>query len=387
MSKFWVPFWVLCLGISLSLNLYFWWQLKSINTTVEVNAARQTQSPNSKNKINSPADALPEVYQQSGEQQNHSLANNSDKNSQYQKAIYWIKQQLAAGELVEAKEAIQAYLRHQPQNIDYLLLEGQLIAKTAPIDEVLAHYYGLLDFPLETEEKAKVLALITELTSSNISKLKAIRSWDVLATFLEPLWQFDPTRRSIIVALAEAYAYQNQEFLMENVLASLQQGDLDAARIRQILAQQTSPIKTSTPLQENEPIVNDYERNIKLRALGDHYTTPIMIGRSTHELMLDTGATTTVLTSEAFDRISRRTSWEYVGTYKINTAGGLFDAPVYQLKQVFFAGFRLDNVAIVVLPMPDFSYADGLLGMNILRQFDFKIDQQNDRLLLNRNDS
>ncbi|MFA3789750.1 TIGR02281 family clan AA aspartic protease [Aliiglaciecola sp. SL4] len=387
MSKFGLSIILLCLGISISLNVLFWFQLQSVVTTDQSNNVGQQLAQGSANENNAGSFPLYNAQQRTAEQSEFELSPPSDESSQYQKAIYWIKQQLAAGELPEAKEAIQAYLRNHPQNIDYLLLEGQLIAKTAPISEVLAHYYGLLDLPLQTEEKAKVLALITELTNSNIDKLKTIRSWDVLATFLEPLWQFDPTRRSIIVALAEAYAYQNQEFLMENVLASLQQGDLDAARIRQILGQQTSVIKTSTPIQENGPIATDYERNIKLRALGDHYTTPVMIGRSTHELMLDTGATTTVLTAEAFDRISRRTSWEYVGTYKINTAGGLFDAPVYQLKQLFFAGFRLDNVAIVVLPMPDFSYADGLLGMNILRQFDFKIDQQNDTLLLNRTGS
>ncbi|MBU2879954.1 retropepsin-like aspartic protease family protein [Aliiglaciecola lipolytica] len=387
MSKYWAIFGLLCLGISVSLNVFFWHQLTSAESTANTNNRPQKQQPFSANNRNASSDPLLVSGSGTAEQQPLDQTINTNKNSQYQKAIYWIKQQLAAGELVDAKEAIQAYLRNQPQNIDYLLLEGQLIAKTASTSEVLAHYYGLLDLPLETEQKAQVLALITDLTNTNINKLKGIRSWDVLATFLEPLWQFDPTRRSIIVALAEAYAYQNQEFLMENVLASLQQGDLDAARIRQILGQQTTVINHSDPIQEKDPLAEDYERNIKLRSLGDHYTTPIMIGRSTHELMLDTGATTTVLTSEAFDKISRRTSWEYVGTYKINTAGGLFDAPVYQIKQVFFAGFRLDNVAVVVLPMPEFSYADGLLGMNILRQFDFKIDQQNDLLLLNRTSS
>ncbi|GAC13451.1 retropepsin-like aspartic protease family protein [Aliiglaciecola lipolytica] len=378
MAKYIAIFVSACLLASVLLNLFFWQQLTRLNSST---------SSVSNSDVNLPQLTSPETQYTNTTKQNKPEtfeAPSEEDNQRYQKAIYWIKQQIAAGELVDAKDAIQAFLRNEPQNIDYLLLEGQLIAKTAPISEVLAHYYSLLDLPLETEQKAQILGLINELTNTNINKLKAIRSWDVLATFLEPLWQFDPTRRSIIVSLAEAYAYQNQEFLMENVLASLQQGDMDAARIRQILKQQGTSTASTEPIEKDEPQPVDYERSVKLRPLGDHYTTPVLFGRNKQELMLDTGATTTVLTSEAFANISRRTSWEYVGTYKINTAGGLLDAPVYQLKQVFFAGFRLDDVAVVVLPMPEFDYADGLLGMNILRQFDFKIDQQNDLLLLNR---
>jgi len=174
-----------------------------------------------------------------------------------------------------------------------------------------------------------------------------------------------------------------RSFLMENVLASLPQGDLEGQRIRQVLVAQLSP----TTSQESEDIPVDpaqYERSVSLTSLGDHFIAPIKLGRYQANLMIDTGASTTVITTEKFRTLNRRFAREYIGTFTVNTAGGQVAAPIFQFKQVFIGGFRIDDVAVVVLDMPDFSFADGLLGMNLLRQFDFKIDQKNQQLLLNR---
>jgi clan AA aspartic protease (TIGR02281 family) len=303
--------------------------------------------------------------------------------SPQQQIIFRIKQQIAAGQSDAAQHAIQDLLRAEPDNIEYVLLEAFWIRSTAHISDTLSHHYGLLDLALSTEQRASVLRVIQELTAENIEKLKSIKAWDVLATFLEPLWQFDPNRKAIILSLAEAYARQRQEFLMENVLASLPQGDLDALRVRQVFEQQFLAREPSTePVQEDNS--QTYERSIALVSLGNHFIAPLNVGRYTLNLMIDTGASTTVISQQTFDNMSKRVSSEYVGTYQINTAGGRVNAPIFQLKQVFLAGFRLDNIAVVVLDLPDFTYADGLLGMNLLRQFDFKIDQQQQQLQLNR---
>lgn len=318
----------------------------------------------------------------------HSFTSQSTENiallgTPKQQDMYRIKQQIAAGEFGLAQQAIQDYLRDYPQDIEFLLLEAEWVKAAALIDDVMSHYYGLLDLALTTEQRAHVLLTISELSTENIEKLKAIKAWDVLATFLEPLWQFDPNRKSIILALAESYARQGQEFLMENVLASLPQGDLEGQRIRQLLLAQFSPSDTKQPDAElPDPI--QYERSISLTSLGDHFIAPIKLGRYPANLMIDTGASTTVITAEKFRTLNRRFAREYIGTFTVNTAGGPVSAPIFQFKQVFIGGFRIDDVAVVVLDMPDFSFADGLLGMNLLRQFDFKIDQQNQQLLLNR---
>ncbi|GAB5381637.1 MAG: hypothetical protein Alis3KO_08370 [Aliiglaciecola sp.] len=376
---------VTLLIIALMGSLFFNWQLWSkLKSEQPYQSTTRTESVKGEPNHNALASGnRTAVNQQTEAEQVAELAGHQSSPQMRQKAqaIYAIKQQLAAGETQKARDAILDYLRANPRDIDYLLLEADLVKLTAQTSDVLQHFYGLLDLPLNTEQKAEVLLVITSLTIDNIEKLKSIRSWDVLATFLEPLWQFDPNRRSIIVGLAEAYARQGQEFLMENVLASLPQDDLEVSKIRSMLAN----VKNASEIidiDENQRL--DYERTLDLENFGDHFIAQAFIGRYSLNLMIDTGASTTVITDRTFQQLRRRSDFNYVGTYKINTAGGQVYAPIYQLKQLFIGGFRLDDLAVVVLPMPDFTQANGLLGMNLLRQFDFKIDQQNSQLLLNR---
>lgn len=362
-----VAFLAVCLGLSLSLNVYLWGEnIVAPAAQLEDNkkyAPELLQNTSSTNTIS--------------KGQNLTPMNNDEKSKQ----IFKVRQWIAAAEYDNARDYILDYLREYPKDIDFLLLEAELIGKTNGLNYTLAHLYDLLDLALTTEQRAEVIANITALASENISKLMSIRSWDILETFVEPLWQFDPTRKSFILALAESYAWQNQESLMENVLASLPGDDSDAKRIRSILQ------GTGEASIQDDPIKQDqsyYDRIIKLQRYGDHFITNSLFGRTQVSLMIDTGASTTVITQRAFNQLGRSARHDYIGNFTVNTAGGQVDAPIYRLKQLFLGGFRIEDIAVVVLPMPDFKAADGLLGMNFLRKFDFKIDQTNETLMLKR---
>lgn len=374
---------VFLLSVSMVANVFLWGRVQHTENANNVtSAAELTYTSSDAGKDPDDAVLFKENNSPSGKV---SVVEKSEEQltTQTQRTIFKIKQQIAAGEIASARRAIQDLLRAQPQHTDYLLLEAELIKATANVDEVLAHFYTLLDLPLSTEQRADVLLTITRLTNDNIEKLKSIGAWDVLATFLEPLWQFDPNRKSIILSLAESYARQRQEFLMENVLASLSQDDMEASRIRQIFARQSTPTQMVTSAEQPAD-ASQYERSISLASLGDHFIAPLSVGRTRLNLMIDTGASTTVISRDTFRSLPRNSQFEYIGSFKVNTAGGQVTAPLFQIKQVFLGGFRLDDIAVVVLDMPDFTFADGLLGMNLLRQFDFKIDQQNAELLLSR---
>lgn len=300
--------------------------------------------------------------------------------------IEQIKHWINTGNWDAARVQIQSYLREYPQDTTYLLLEAQLIEQTYPVADSIAHYYTLLDYPLSDTQRTDITTRIMALANDNIGKLKAIQAWDILATFLEPLWQFGPTEKQYILPLAETYARQGRESLMENVLASLPQWDEEAIRIRRMLVTQGKPAESETPADiaaSSAPIA--YERTLSLARKGDHFYANLMIGRDKFSLMLDTGASTTVLAADAFARIRHRVKTEFIGNYRFNTAGGLVEADVYRVPQLFFAGFDLDDVAIAVIANASFGGSDGLLGMNILRQFDFKIDQNDGLLMLNLN--
>lgn len=71
-----------------------------------------------------------------------------------------------------------------------------------------------------------------------------------------------------------------------------------------------------------------------------------------------------------------------MGKFTVNTAGGPVEATMMLLENVTFGPYALQNVAIMVMPPNTLEGTDGLLGMNILRRFDFHLDQRNSALQL-----
>lgn len=365
-------FLVACLGISIALNIYFFTNMsasKQLSNSGPSDIAAQLAAKGSESPVTNETSAL--------QREGNTVGSNGALNKAAQ--IEQIELWLESGQYSVARDVIQRYLQESPQDLEFLMLEAQLIDLTADIAEVLAHYYSLLDVPLEDAQRVWVLQRIESLTGENVRKLRGINAWDILATFLEPLWQFDPTNKSIIVVLAEAYARLESESLMEYVLASLLPDDPDVIRIRALLRDN---YETPVAQQDSVPQEQSFDRGIGLVRRGDHFLVDARMGSKKMRLMIDTGASTTVLTDNAFARLSSSSFSEFVGNYRVNTAGGLITAPIYRIRNLSIADYKVNDIAIVVLPMESFSEADGLLGMNYLREFDFWIDQREAQLFL-----
>ena len=93
-------------------------------------------------------------------------------------------------------------------------------------------------------------------------------------------------------------------------------------------------------------------------------------------LLIDTGASVTAISKQYFDSLSNRYKINYLGRFSIGTAGGSIMAPMYQFQALTINHVTVENLPVVILPMQSIANADGLLGMNFLREFDFKIDQR-----------
>ena len=59
------------------------------------------------------------------------------------------------------------------------------------------------------------------------------------------------------------------------------------------------------------------------------------------------------------------------------------EAQLVKIPKFTFAGYTFNDVSAIVLPEEALPDADGLLGMNVLGEFDFSILPQEDILLLN----
>jgi clan AA aspartic protease (TIGR02281 family) len=288
-------------------------------------------------------------------------------------AKLWFKEK----DLVTLGTFLQSYLKQHPQDMDFLLIEAQLKVETTLLSDAIAHYYDLLRKPMTVAQQSEIELQIGQLSKNTIEQLKRNDSWDILAMFVEPLLQLEPNNRLYILSLAMAYAELFQEGLMENMLASLAFDDPDAQMIRKIMiAQQATPAKeTIEDLNANETIVK-LGRPIPLKQFADQYVVEATLSGNPVALLIDTGASVTAISQQYFDNLNNRYKAKYLGRFSIGTAGGSMLASIYQFQELTIEHVTVQNLPVVILPIKNIANADGLLGMNFLREFDFKIDQR-----------
>ena len=290
---------------------------------------------------------------------------------------------------------VRTFLRQQPDNIEAQLIEAELIARTEPLAIALVHYYSLLDLELDSEQRGNIVQKIEQLFENATEQLRFDRAWDLLAELLEPLVQIAPDERRYLILLAEAYAQQINVVMMENALAGLASDDPAITSIRSILARKLE--REGDANDKDALVTNSAGRSlpetnitrIQLDRLGNQYTVDTGIDGRPVRLMIDTGASTTAITSRVWGRLSQRIASQFIGIFKVNTAAGYIEAPMFKVKRFTLGSLSFDDVSVMVIPSrmmgddPRIS-PQGLLGMNILSNFNFQIDQQSAQLLLSR---
>jgi clan AA aspartic protease (TIGR02281 family) len=268
---------------------------------------------------------------------------------------------------------LQGYLKQYPQDIEFLLIEAKLKVETTLLSDAIAHYYDLLRKPMTVTQQSEIELHIKQLSKSTIQQLKSNYSWDILAVFVEPLLQLEPSNRLYILSLALAYAELFQEGLMENVLASLDFDDPDAQHIRKtILSQQM----ISTNEHDIDETTTHTGLSIPLKQFGDQYVVEAILSGNPVALLIDTGASVTAVSKQYFETLDNRYKTKYLGRFSIGTAGGSIMASMYEFQELSIYHVSVKNLPVVILPMQGIENADGLLGMNFLREIDFKIDQR-----------
>jgi clan AA aspartic protease (TIGR02281 family) len=164
----------------------------------------------------------------------------------------------------------------------------------------------------------------------------------------------------------------------------LQSGDaLDAS---QSLLGAVNDIALEGQIRELQQAIDLYEDvgpqiEVPLKMVGEHYLISVGIAREISvELMIDTGASKTVIKRQhLINKIPELLN--AAKSIEMNTANGRAKGMLVHLKNVGIGPLQLERLEVVLMSLPDFEY-DGLLGMDVLSQFAFKIDQENSTLVL-----
>lgn len=268
-------------------------------------------------------------------------------------------------------------LKQSPFDEHLLLLEAEMIRLTKPLSIALVHLYDLAELPLSVDALEEIGKKIATLYEQAQEQLSRDQQWELLAKLNEPLFQRVPDSRQYALNLARAYAHQRKQTLMEDALAPLPFDDAQAQAIRAI---------AYTEADANDDTFGDTEFNdmkgdttdtrttrVALMRVGDQYRLDAKALNQKAVMILDTGASTTAISSRLYARLGRTRRLTFIGNFNVRTASGTIEAPLVKIPRFYFAGYEFTDVSAIVLPEEVLPDTDGLLGMNILGEFDFYI--------------
>lgn len=137
-------------------------------------------------------------------------------------------------------------------------------------------------------------------------------------------------------------------------------------------------------ISESGALADRFADGLPLTRFGEHYLVEVTLDDGQDlRLLLDTGATRTVLRPRVVANVPG--AQRLPDRVRIGTANGVVSASRYQLPGVTLGPFRIDAPELVVLDLDGLgSGVDGLLGLDLLGRFDYRIDPGRGRLLLAR---
>ena len=173
----------------------------------------------------------------------------------------------------------------------------------------------------------------------------------------------------------EIYAIEQFNQLLDDSLV----GESAAVALNSLTDNTDTPvIVTSSPWEGAD--------SVALQKLGNQYAVNLSDNRQENvRLLLDTGASMTAMSRASFDALNTRGDAVEQEKRVFRTANGLIQGMVFSIPELSLGSHVLENTQIAVIDFEDTDRGiDGLLGMNILGQFRFHIEQETSRLLLRR---
>lgn len=282
-------------------------------------------------------------------------------------AYQWVNQNqysLVSNFLSEALN-VQAY------DHDWLLLKIEWLKKNGEIQQAVMVYQDLIRHAFDLEKEKTWTEQMHIIATQRLLYLKQQQSWSEVIKFCATLLAHDANYVPYTLAISEAYIYQNDAATAINHLDGIRYNEEYQAQINSLYS-----------LIDAE---NNIAHAIALTKINEHFIVDAQINSQQDvALMIDTGASITVISVSYFEQLQNTHSYEKFRDMTINTAGGDEQAFSIKVDQFAIGGYVLNNFEVVVMDLPNFENADGLLGMNFLKNFKFNIDQSNAHLYLER---
>jgi len=267
----------------------------------------------------------------------------------------------------EAITQMLEFIELVPEERDIAFMLLKLYKQERSPKEVISFIIKLIDTATASELDNLHSDLIK--TSQNyIDELKISQNFQTLIAFLEEHIELGVQSSFYIYTLAE-YNVENKKY--KDAIQLLKEIEFDeyyGEKAKNLLE------TINNKLLKNR----EYTDKIPLKKEGDHFTVEVNIDNTPLTLLLDTGATLTMINET---KISSLTLIKENIT--LETAGGDLNAQLQEAKVFSIGNITLKKFQVVSSSFEQ-TNADGLLGMNFFKEFKFKIDQDEKVLYLSK---
>lgn len=257
-----------------------------------------------------------------------------------------------AGAGGRAAQRLDAYLARNPHDVRAHLLDSDLRQMRGNTDAALIPLFEVLAFADVPEHLTEARERLELLVNVRESQLAARGDLSGLIRFLERVSAGDPRFDAHRLRLARWQLRAGRLQAAARTLAETGSVGIEP-QARDDLAAAVALARQGLP----------FERE----AGADGNTSALHVRAQTRagslRLLVDTGATNTVISRERAEALSSRATGQWV---QVRTAGGPVAAEVHQLQQVEIGALRLAALEVLVLDTALPGDVDGLLGMDVL---------------------
>ena len=285
--------------------------------------------------------------------------------------LFWLKSTKSLIQqkfYAHAEDSINAYLAFQNDDIDFLYQQVDLYWQQQLPLLAIKHSYEVQYHLFNRIEVHEAVNTARKLVQQQVDVLIKNNHWLELRNLIEEVLLFDANSINLKWILARAqYQLGEFEYAQNTIEAFLNEPDYKI-KARALLADIEAGLRKP--------------QSIPLSRQGEHFIVQGQMNNTFNvSLMLDTGASISLLSESAFEELSEYSDVVYIKDLNLNTAGGTVTASIYQVAEFSIQNYVVNDFIFAVSPYTS-EYNDGLLGMNFLKAFDFHIDQNNGLLIL-----
>lgn len=289
------------------------------------------------------------------------VGNSSSDSSTASITLAQIQQLVIDGYYKEAVRLARLYLNENTASVPAWYLLAQAYQRLQQPQAAMDAFFRYLDVEIDSKKAERVIReLKTYLLE--LSKKSALFNDDIpwLIAQYDELLKRKPNDGEIHLSLADIFLQANDSYQAQyHILMAINDAGTKK-RAEHLLS------------KLNKSDVND-EILIPLVHIGNQFILTASIEGNSVRLLVDTGA--------SISGVTRRFTRQYPALIRekkpinLHTAGGVFETFLFKVENIMFESLVLNQQILVELPMADAQDFDGLLGVDILGRFDFKIDQ------------